>query len=171
MTYSNPMSFRYGMSLGYYFCTYLPLYVPTILMRKGTLFEPWIGLVTKYLLCIRFTFLIHWGRVTHVCVGNLNITRSDNGLAPGRQQAIIWTNAGILLTGPLETDFSEILIYIQAFSFKKILLKISSAKLRPFCLDLNVLTKDNLLVCFGLSNWFSLWCRGCTTCLPGGAHF
>ena len=26
---------------------------------------------------------------------------SDNGSSPGRRQAIIWTNAGILLTGPL----------------------------------------------------------------------
>ena len=33
---------------------------------------------------------------------------SDNGLSPGRRQAIIWTNAGILLIEPLWTNFSEI---------------------------------------------------------------
>ena len=83
--------------------------------------------------------LTHWGRVTHICVGKLTIIGSDNGLSPGRRQAIIWTNAGILLIGPLATNFSEILIRIQKFSFKKMLLKMSSVKWRPFCLGLNVL--------------------------------
>ena len=41
--------------------------------------------------------LTHWGRVTHICVSNLAIIGSDNGLSPGRRQAIIWPNAGILL--------------------------------------------------------------------------
>ena len=40
--------------------------------------------------------LTHWGRVTHICVISLIIIGSDNGLLPGRRQAIIWTNAGIL---------------------------------------------------------------------------
>ena len=63
--------------------------------------------------------LTHWGRVTHICVGKQTIIGSDNGLSPGRRQAIIWTNAGILLTEPLGTKFSENLIKIQTFSFKK----------------------------------------------------
>ena len=84
--------------------------------------------------------------MTHICVGNLIILGSDNGLSPGRRQAIIWTNAGILLIGPFGTNFSEILIGIQTFSFKKIHLKMSSAKWRPFCLGLNVLRYRYLLV-------------------------
>ena len=60
----------------------------------------------------RHAWLTHWGRVTHICVGNLTIIGSDNGLSPGRRQAIIWTNAGILLIGPLRANFSEILIEI-----------------------------------------------------------
>ena len=83
--------------------------------------------------------LTHWGRVTHICVGKLTITGSDNGLSPGRRQDIIWTNTGILLIGPLGTNFSEMLIGIQTFSFKKMPSKMSSAKWRPFCLNLNVL--------------------------------
>ena len=83
--------------------------------------------------------LTHWGRVTHIWVGNLTIIGSDNGLSPGRRQAIIWTSAGILLIRPLDTSFSEILIGIQTFSFKKMHLKMSSAKWRPFCPGLNVL--------------------------------
>ena len=85
--------------------------------------------------------LIHWIRVTQICVVKLTIIGSDNGLSPGRRQAIIWTNAGILLIGPLGTNFSEILIGIQTFSYKKMHLKMASAKWRPFCLGLNVLMK------------------------------
>ena len=75
----------------------------------------------------------------HICVGNLTIIGSDNGLSPGWRQAIILTNAGILLIGPLGTNFNGILIEIQTFSFKEVRLKLSSAKWRPFCLGLNVL--------------------------------
>ena len=85
--------------------------------------------------------LTHWGRVTHICVGNLTIIGSDNGLSPGRRQAITWTNVGILLIGPLGTNFSGMLIEIRTFSFKKIHLKMSSGKWRPFCLGLNVLSQ------------------------------
>ena len=42
---------------------------------------------------------------------------SDNGLPPGWHQAIIWTNAGGLLS--IETLGIDILIDIQTFSFKK----------------------------------------------------
>ena len=78
------------------------------------------------------TNLTHWGRVTHIYVSKLTIIGSDNGLSPDRRQAIIWTNAGLLLIGPLGTNFSEILIEILTFSFKKMRLKVSSAKRRPF---------------------------------------
>ena len=84
--------------------------------------------------------LTHWGRVTHICVSKLTITGSDNGLSPGRRQATIWTNAGILLIGPSGTNFSENLIEILSFSFTKMRLKVSSAKWWPFCLGLNVLS-------------------------------
>ena len=79
------------------------------------------------------------GRVTHICISKLTIIGSDNGLSPGRRQAIIWTNAGILLIGPVWTNFSEILIEIYTFSLKKMRLKISFAKWRPCSLGLNVL--------------------------------
>ena len=59
--------------------------------------------------------LTHGGRVTHICVGKLAIIVSDNGLSAGRRQAIIWSNAGILLIGPLGTNFNEIKIEIHTF--------------------------------------------------------
>ena len=80
--------------------------------------------------------LTHWGRLTHICVSKLTIIGSDNGLLPERHQAIIWTNAGILLNGPLGTNFSEILIEILTFSFTKMHLKMSemaSILSRPQC--------------------------------------
>ena len=83
--------------------------------------------------------LTHWGWVTHICVHNLTII--------GRHQAIItWTNVGILLIGPLGTNFSVMLIEIHAVSFNKIHLKMSSGKWRPFCLCLNVLTLNIYIV-------------------------
>ena len=82
--------------------------------------------------------------MTHICVGTLTIIGSDNSLSPGRRQAIIWTNAGILLIRPLGTNFGEIVIEILSFSFKKMRLKVSSAKWRPFCLGLNVLTNTGV---------------------------
>ena len=91
--------------------------------------------------------LTHWGRVTHICVGNLTIIGSDNGWSPGRRQAITWTNVGILLIGPIGTNFSEMLIEIHTFSFNKIHLKMSSGRWRPFCLGLNVLINEANKTC------------------------
>ena len=82
--------------------------------------------------CVGRYDLTHWGLVTHICVTKLTIIGSDNGLSPGRRQAIIWTNAGILLIWPLETNFSEILIEFNTFSSKKMHMKMSSGKRRPF---------------------------------------
>ena len=58
---------------------------------------------TNALILIIVALSTHSGRVTHLCVSKQTIIGSDNGLSPGRRQAIIWTNAGILLVGPLGT--------------------------------------------------------------------
>ena len=73
--------------------------------------------------------LTQWDEVTHICVSKLNISGPDNGLPPGRHQAIIWTNAGILSIGHLGTNCSEILIEISIYSFRKMHLKMSYLKL------------------------------------------
>ena len=65
-------------------------------------------------------------------------------MLPVQPQAIIWTNAGILLIGPLGTHFCEILIKIHTFSFKKMYLKMLSGKWRLFCLGLSMLTNNGL---------------------------
>ena len=92
----------------------------------------------------------HWDQVMHICISKLTSIGSDNGLSPGWCQAVIWTNGGILLIGLLATNFSEILIEIHTFSFKKMHLKISSAKWRPFCLGLIVFKSSHLA-----------WCKPC----------
>ena len=116
--------------------------------------------------------LTHWGRVTHICISKIIMIGSDNGLLSGRRQAIIWTNAGILLG----TNFNEILSEILTFSFKKIRLNVLSAKWQPFCLGLNVLNLimehflaydrqqyDNLSIlicpCTMTSISKAIWCR------------
>ena len=113
--------------------------------------------------------LTHWGRVTDLWVDNITIIGADNGLSPGRYQASTWINAGILLIGPWETKFTEIVIEIHAFSFKKMHLKMASGKWRPFCLSLDVLTHlplnkmaanlaDDIFKCIFLNKnvWISL---------------
>ena len=69
----------------------------------------------------------------------LTIIGSDNGLSPGRCQAIIRTNAGILSIGHLGTNFIEILIEIQTFSLTKITFEIVCEMLsissRPQCVN------------------------------------
>ena len=99
--------------------------------------------------------------MTHICVGNLSVIGSDNGVSPGWRQAINWNNAGILLIGPLGTNFSEILIQLVAFSFNKMRLKVSIAKLRLYCLGINVLKgRDyhlSFLHCQGSHKDLLLW--------------
>ena len=66
------------------------------------------------------SLLTHWW---YICVSKLTVIASDNDLSPGRRQAIIWTSAGMLLIGPLGTNFSENLIEIITFNSRKCIWK------------------------------------------------
>ena len=90
--------------------------------------------------------------MTHICVANLTIIGSDNGLSPVQRQTKIWTSAAISSFKPLGMDFREISLEIKSFSFKEMRLKVSSAKQPPFCLGLNVL---NFWPCLPLATY--LW--------------
>ena len=76
----------------------------------------------------------------------------DNGLSPDQRQASIRTNAWILVFGCFGTNFSEILIEICAFSFKKMLLEMPSGKhwlfyVRPQCVNTQALCSiKNILI-------------------------
>ena len=74
----------------------------------------------------------------HICISNVTIIGLDYGLSPGRHQAILWSNAWILLTRSLLTNFSEILIVFQRVSFKEnafemVVCKIKTISSRPEC--------------------------------------
>ena len=71
-----------------------------------------ISLPHLFIYLLSISLLTYWGRVMHICVGNLTIIASDNGLSPNRRQAITWTNSGILLIGSLGTNFSELCNFV-----------------------------------------------------------
>ena len=64
----------------------------------------------------------------HLCIGKLTTIGSDNDLSPVQCQAIIWTNAGILLIGPLGTN-----IFIQENTFESVVCKMPTKLFRPQC--------------------------------------
>ena len=71
--------------------------------------------------------LTHWGRVTPICASKLTIIGPDNSLPPGRRQAIIWTNAGILLIRTSIGILSEIdTNSIQENAFKNVVCKMAA---------------------------------------------
>ena len=82
--------------------------------------------------------------MTHICNSKLTTICSDNGLPPGRRQAIIWTNARVLLIGTLEINLYAILSKIWIFLLKKTHLQNVIRKMAAFlsCLGFNVLTAE-----------------------------
>ena len=66
----------------------------------------------------------------HLCVSNQTIIGSDNGLLPGWRQAIIWTNDGILLIGPLGTS-----IFIHENTFESVVYEMAAILPRPQCVN------------------------------------
>ena len=88
--------------------------------------------------------LCQLSRMAHIYASKSIIIGLDNGLSPGRRQAIIWINARMPLIGRLWTNFRENLIGTHVFPFKKTNLKMLSGKWRAFSLRLNVLNTGKL---------------------------
>ena len=74
--------------------------------------------------------------MTHICISKVITIGSENGLAPGHCQGIIWTSTGVLLIRTLGTNFSQTLSKNQTLSFKKMHLKMSSVKWEKLVLAL-----------------------------------
>ena len=76
-----------------------------------------------------------------MCVSDLTIIGSDNGLSPGRHQAIIWTNELIYLIGTLGTNVSKIIIELQTNHSRKCIwiycLQMASILSRPQCVKVS----------------------------------
>ena len=82
--------------------------------------------------------LTHWSRVMHICVSRITNIGSDNGLSPGRRQAIIRTSAEILLIWTLWNIFqwnlhSNSHIFIQEDAFEHVVWKMAAILSRPQC--------------------------------------
>ena len=67
--------------------------------------------------------------MTHICIDNLTIIGTDNGLSPGWRQAIIWTSTGILLIGTLGTNF------IQGKAFEIVICEMAAILSGPQCVN------------------------------------
>ena len=77
--------------------------------------------------------------MTHNCASERTTIDSDNGLSPGRRQAIICDNAGLLLFEPLGTNFSEISIeniFIQENAFESVVCETAAILSRPQCVNI-----------------------------------
>ena len=105
-----------------------------LLCRSPIIRKTQTGLVTEYFVFGSKKYEYTSANIPNIssCVSKITIIGSDSGLTPSRHQAIICTNAGIVLIRPSGTNFSEILIEIHIFYFQKMHLKMSPAKCRPF---------------------------------------
>ena len=76
--------------------------------------------------------------MTLIRVGKITTIGSDNGLSPGRRQAIISFSAGILLIGYIRINFSEIISDKSYVSIKGNALQNVVYGMMAICLDLNL---------------------------------
>ena len=143
----------------------------------GTNLESALKLYSKYYLFLSRNCIWKWqpfcsaGKCyslrpsdAYVCVNIYQaIIGSDNGMSTSWHQAFIRISAGVLLIGTLVTNLSDIWTNLCIFFFMKRLLKMSSAKLWPFCLGLKVSMimmiiglplYDNLIM-IRLPNWYN----------------
>ena len=112
-----------------------------VILQSGTkciwVLMPWVlnqGISSHFRrqLCGKTITVTHWGRVTHICVSNLTIIGSDNGLSPGRRQAIVRTNDGQIivnwtLRNKLQWNFSRNSnIFIQENVFENVVWKMAA---------------------------------------------
>ena len=102
------------------------------------------------------------GRVTHICVGHLTIIGSDNGLSPGRRQAIIWSNQcwniiNWTLGNKLQWNFNRNSnIFIQEIAFESVVCEKAAILSRPQWVKTEKLC------------W---WCSGYARCQGNGKNY
>ena len=83
-----------------------------------------------------FVYITHWGRMRHICVSNIIIIEIDNGLSPSRRQAIIKTNAGVLLIEQTVVKlYLDSNIFIEQNTIQNVVCKISVILSGPRYID------------------------------------
>ena len=90
--------------------------------------------------------------MTYICVNKLTIIGSDDGLAPGRCQAIVWTSAGMSLIGKLRNKLQRHLrwnpyIFIQDNAFQNVDCKISGILSRKYQIFQRAAVTQNWVNC------------------------
>ena len=84
-------------------------------------------------ICVLLTY---WGRVTHICVGDITIIRSDNGLSPVRHQAIIGNIVNSILRNKIQLIFTRnSYIFIHEQTFKSVVWEMASIFSQPQCVN------------------------------------
>ena len=81
--------------------------------------------------------------MTQICVGKLTIIGSDNGLSPGRRQAIIWTKcwniANLTLMNKFQWYFYQnSIIFIPENELENVVCEMASILSRPQCVNNSV---------------------------------
>ena len=74
----------------------------------------------------------------HIYISKLSITGSDNGLSLAQNQAIIWTNDGILSIRTVGTNSSEILSKIHNFqenAIENVIYEMAAILSQPQCVN------------------------------------
>ena len=98
-------------------------------IETSKIYCKWVAPINEMLSRLYFLGSTHRGRVA--------IIGSDNGLSPGRRNAIIWTNAGTL-SSEFRIQFRR--SYRNSYIFK-MHLNMSFAKWRSFCLGPSMLIR------------------------------
>ena len=93
--------------------------------------------INKFNTLLFSALLTQWGRVTYICVCKLIIIGSDNGLSPGRRQAIIWTNYWILfIRSKLQRNLKRnSYIFIQENAPDYVISETAAILSRPQCVQ------------------------------------
>ena len=92
--------------------------------------------------CPSLHVLTHWGWVTHICISKLTIIGSDNGLSPGRRQAITllnqcWNVHNWTLRNKLQWNINQNQdIFIQENMFENVVCKTLAILCWSHCVDL-----------------------------------
>ena len=121
--------------------------------------------------------LTNWGRVTHICVDNLTVIGSENGLSPGRRQASIWNQCWNIvnwtLGNKLQWKFNQNSnIFIQENVFENVVCEMAFILSRPQCVKQTMLEEvgyQSLLSFMGSSSQGkNAPCMTCMAC--NGMH-
>ena len=96
--------------------------------------------------------LIHWGRVSYICVSKPTIICSDNGMSHGRRQAIYlnqrWNIVNWTLKNKLQWNLNRNSnIFIQENACESVVRKMPAILYRPQCVNINSIYNNIIAIC------------------------